>query len=121
MWDEARQVVESLLFKDKIEIYEETFSTNQIGEEISQLNLIGEFDCNIQYETANRTENVSGGSNPQSIRISLSKEAPIDPEKAYVIKILQARITFNQDKWKLIASRQAQLSTVLTARREVTI
>lgn len=121
MWNEARQVVASLFFKDKIEIFEEEFSTNQIGEEISQLKSLGEYDCNIQYETGDRVENVSGGSSSQNIRISLSREAPIDPEKAYVIQILQARITFNQDKWKLIASRQAQLSTVLTARREVTI
>ena len=121
MWNEARQVVESLLFKDKIELFVEDFSTNSIGEEISQLRSLGEFDCNIQYETGSKEENVSGGSISQNIRISISKEAPIEPEKAYKIKILQARITFNQDTWKLISSRQAQLSTVIVARREVAI
>lgn len=121
MWDEARQIVKSVFFGDEIELFEESFVENSIGEEIPELVSVGTFPCNIQNAPAAKKETISGGSMPQNIRVSLSKQTPLDTAKTYVLRIKKARISFTPEDWKVTSWTEAQISTVLQASREVSI
>lgn len=121
MWKAARDIVSSIFFEDEIELYREDLVENAIGEELPTLVLVGKYPCNIQNNATTKRESVSGGSMPQTIRVSLPKETPLDKAKTYVLVITKARLTSTQEQWKVTSWTEAQISTVITAEREVAI
>lgn len=121
MWDEARKAVADLFFKDKIEIYENTIVENGIGEELEKEVLVGTFNCNIENAPSGNKNEVSGVSTMQSLRISLAKTVPLDYDKTYKCKIKLARINFKDEWWRVNGWTEGQISTVISASREVSI
>lgn len=121
MWEDAREQVAAVFFKDLVEIYENELDENEIGEEITRPVLIGTFPCNIENASSMKKEEVSGVSTPQSLRISLAKTVPLDYDKTYRLKIKQARISFKDEWLKVDGWTEGQISTVIAASREVSI
>lgn len=122
MWEAGRKAVAEVFFKDRIELYENTIVKNDIGEEHVSPVLVDTYNCNIQNGESSTKEGEVGVSIPQSLRISLAKTVPLDYNKTYQLKIKTARISFNENEmWKVEGWVEGQLSTVITAQREVSI
>lgn len=121
MWEQARRAVAETFFKDSVELYEDRLSLNEIGEEIAEPVLVGTHSCNIENSASSNKEGESGVSTPQTLRISLSKTVPLDYDKTYRIKIKTARIKFKDEWWKVLGWVEGQISTVISASREVDI
>lgn len=122
MWDEARSIVAETFFGDVIRLYEDTPKEDDIGEEIADWKLVDEFACNIENSQSSLSQTVSGTSTPQQIRISLTKFLPVSYDKRYRLQIKSARIAFDANEyWKVDGWTEGQISTVLTASREVSI
>nr|DAH56655.1 MAG TPA: hypothetical protein [Caudoviricetes sp.] len=121
MWEYARKQVADVFFKDEIELYENNWVENEIGEEFDEPVLVGTFKCNIENGTSNNKDSESGVSTMQSLRISLAKTVPLDYNKTYKIKIKTARIRFSSEWWKVLGWVEGQISTVVNASKEVSI
>lgn len=121
MWDEARKIVADTFFKDEIELYRNEIQEDSIGEEYEVEVLLGTFKCNLQYEPASVTSNVSGKDISQTMRISLAKDFPLDTSYTYKVKIKQARIQFDDKFWRVQSWQESQISTVLYVVREVLV
>lgn len=122
MWDEASQVVKSIFYTDEVEIYELGFTENSIGEDIEQLILVGNYPCNVQNGESGNNHTTSGESTPQTIRISASKGIPLAYDKTYKLRIKKAKISFDPNEvWKVVGWTEAQISTVISASREVVV
>lgn len=122
MWEEASQIVKSVFFNDEIKLYELGFEENDIGEDIELLTLVGAYPCNIENGQSGNSQTISGESTPQSLRISTVKEIPLQYGKTYKVKISSARIAFDtNEEWKVDGWTEAQISTVISASREVAV
>lgn len=121
MWEQAAQTVSSIFFHDKIEIFEDELTSNEIGEELTTPRSIGTFLCNIENNSSSTRQSQSGVSTPQTLRISLAKDVPISYNKTYTLKILKARISFSNEVWKVDGWVEGQISTVITVSREVAV
>lgn len=122
MWKEASQLVESVFFKDSISLYKIGFTENELGEDIESLVLVGIYDCNIENGQSTTTDQISGQSAPQSLRISTVKGIPLQYDNTYKLKIKSARIAFSTtEEWKVDGWTESQLSTVISASREVAV
>lgn len=122
MWTKERQIVAEVFFKDKVELFAIEIQETALGEEVEVEESIGTFSCNIESATNAYKETVSGVSVPQSIRISLAKDTPLTNEKRYKLKIIEARITYDPwETWSVQGFVEGQISTVITAQREVSL
>lgn len=122
MWEQASQIVQSIFYKDEVQLYECTFTENDIGESIEQLDLVGSYPCNIENGQSGNAQTVSGESTPQAIRVSTVKTIPLSYDKTYRLKVSKARIAFDPDEvWKVDGWTEAQISTVISASREVAV
>jgi hypothetical protein len=117
MWEAGKAAVENILFKDTVELLEVQYTTNEIGETIPQQVTLGQYPCNIQNAESQLESAVSGQSNPQTIRVSVPKEIPLDYDKVYSLRIISARIKHTDELWQVSGWTEALLSTVITARR----
>lgn len=122
MWDDARSIVAETFFGDTILLYEDTPKEDDLGEEIADWKLVDEFACNIENSQSSFSQVVSGTSTPQQIRISLTKFLPVSYDKRYRLTIKSARIAFDANEyWKVDGWTEGQISTVITASREVSV
>ena len=122
MWEQASQIVQSIFYKDEVQLYECIFTENDIGESIEQLDLVGSYSCNIENGQSGNAQTVSGESTPQAIRVSTVKAIPLSYDKTYRLKVSKARIAFDPDEvWKVDGWTEAQISTVISASREVAV
>jgi len=121
MWESARKEVAEKFFHDRIALYRIDLEYNTIGESIEQEVLIGEFACNIQYTPTELRRQEVGESVSHSMRISLSKEVVLSYDKAYKIKILEARLSFDNSFWRVKGWTEGQISTVIEAVKEVIV
>lgn len=121
MWEQAKSIVESVFFKDTVQLYELTFTQNDLGEDIEVPVFVGAYNCNIENQQSQNKRDISGESTPQMIRVSTVKSIPLSYGKTYQLQITSARIAFTNEKWKVEGWTEAQLSTVITASREVVI
>lgn len=121
MWEDAREQVAAVFFKDLVEIYENELEENEIGEETTKPVSIGTFPCNIENSSSGNKEMLSGVSTPQSLRISFAKTVSLDYDKTYRLKIKSARIRFKDEWWKVDGWTEGQISTVIAASREVSV
>ena len=121
MWEQAREIVQSLFFKDTIELYALEYSSTIIGEDIETPVLVGEYPCNIESNGTSLNSTEVGQSLPHSLRISTLKSIPLDKSKTYKVKITQARLNFDSELLKVDSWIEAQISTVLTVSREVAV
>ena len=114
MWEAGKAAVENILFKDTVELLEVQYTTNEIGETIPQQVTLGQYPCNIQNAESQLESAVSGQSNPQTIRVSVPKEIPLDYDKVYSLRIISARIKHTDELWQVSGWTEALLSTVIT-------
>lgn len=122
MWESARNQVAEVFFKDTVRIYRNAVVEDDIGEEHNEPVLVGTYICNIENGTSSTTQNMSGISVPQTLRISLPKDTPLDYNNTYVIVIESARIRFSEeDWWNVDGWVEGQISTVITASRRNSI
>lgn len=121
-WENASRVIEEVFFKDRIELYENAIVTNSLGEDIEEPTLVGEFKCNIENSENSIKAGEGGLSSPQGLRVSTIKNIALDYVHTYKIKIKSARVDYDSDEFWIVAGWvQSQISTVLTATREVRI
>lgn len=122
MWQEAREKVAEIFFKDTVQVYENTPTQDEIGEEIDNLTLLGEYACNIENGQSAVSRDISGTTTPQALRISLTKAIPLSYGHTYKLKIKSARITNDAaEYWKVDGWTEGQISTVISASREVAV
>ena len=122
MWNEARQAIESIFFKDKIRVYELVYTETELGEDVEQETLFGDFNCNIEAGQSLDKETIVGHSTPQTLRISTIKDIGLNYSKRYKLQVLQARLSnLTEDTWIIDGWTEAQLSTVLAVSREVAV
>lgn len=121
-WSQGRTQVAEQFFGDEIELYVNAITQNQLGEELEEPVLLGTYKCNIENQQNAVKYTEVGVSSPQSLRISLTKDALLDYGHTYKIKVKKARLTYNSvEWWRVDGWVEGQLSTVLTASREVKI
>lgn len=122
MWESARKAVASIFFGDVIELYQDTPEENSLGEELEKLTKLGEYACNIENNSSGVSQQASGTSIPQTIRISAAKSLPVSYSNRYKVKIKSARIAYNATEyWKVDSIVEGQISTVITASRAVSV
>ena len=84
--------------------------------------MVGNYPCNVQNSESGNNQTVSGESTPQTIRISADKGIPLAYNKTYKLKIKKAKISFDPDEvWRVVGWTEAQISTVISASREVVV
>ena len=121
-WSQGRKQVADLFFEDEIELYVNAITQNSLGEEIERPVLVGAYKCNVENQQSTVKYTEVGASAPQALRISLTKDALLEYENTYKIKIKKARLTYNSKEWwKVDGWVEGQLSTVIAASREVRI
>lgn len=121
-WSQGRKQVAELFFQDEVELYVNAITQNSLGEELESPVLVGTYKCNIENQQSTVKYTEVGASAPQALRISLTKDALLEYEHTYKIKIKKARLTYNsREWWKVDGWVEGQLSTVITASREVRI
>lgn len=122
MWQEAREKVAEIFFKDTVQVYKNTPAADAIGEELDNLTLLGEYACNIENGQSGVSRDVSGTTTPQTLRISLTKAIPLSYGHTYKLKIKDARIAYDATEyWKVDGWTEGQISTVISASREVAV
>lgn len=121
-WSQGRKQVAEVFFEDEVELYVNAIEQNQLGEELESPVLVGIYKCNIENQQSTVKNTEAGVSVPQTLRISLSKDTPLEYEYTYRVKIKKARLTYNSTEWwKVDGWVEGQLSTVITASRGVNI
>jgi len=121
-WSQGRKQVAEIFFQDEIELYKNTIEENQLGEEYEVPELVGTYSCNIENQQSTVKYTEVGASAPQTLRISLSKDALLRYDYTYKIVIKKARLTYDSSEWWNVDGWvEGQLSTVLTVSREVKI
>lgn len=121
-WTEGRKKVEEVFFKDSIELYAIAVVENELNEELESEVLVGEYRCNIENGNSAVSRNETGSGSPQTLRISLPKDTPLDHRQTYKFKIKNARVLFDSEEWwRVDGWTEAQLSTVVSASRGVSV
>lgn len=121
-WTSAKNVVEATFFNDEIQLYENAIVEDELGEEHEVETLVGAYKCNVENSQNTVSNNISGQSSPQSLRISTVKSIPLVYSKTYKVKVIRARVVQSPDEyWRVDGWVEGQLSTVITASREVSI
>lgn len=121
LWQTAKEVVKDIFFKDKIELYKNTIRIDTFGEERFKEVLVGTYECNLQYEPAEVVRQIMGTEIGHVMRVSISKDIPLDYNYTYKLKIKEARIRFDNRYWKIESWKEGQISTVITAIKEVSV
>lgn len=122
MWEEARRQVAATFFHDTILLYRNEIETDELGEELETPELVGEYACNIENGQSGVAERISGTTTPQTLRISLSKATPLSYDYTYKVKVKSARIAYDSNEyWRVDGWVEGQISTVITASREVAV
>lgn len=119
MWAQGRLEVMRTFFNDRIEIFECSYIQDELNEVMEQLVSIGAYYCNIQNGVSSLKDTISTQAVPQTIRVSLDKNTPLLYNKVYKLRILEARLFHTEELWRVDGWTEAQLSTVMTASREV--
>ena len=121
-WTEGRKKVEEVFFKDSIKLYAIAVVDNELNEELESEVLVGEYRCNIENGNSTVSRNETGSGSPQTLRISLPKGTPLDYRQTYKFKIKNARVFFDSEEWwRVDGWTEAQLSTVVSASRGVSV
>ncbi len=121
MWSETRKRVADMFFQDTIALYRIDTVDNSIGESIEQEELVGEYKCNLQATMTELRRMEVGASNAHSLRVSLTKDVPLSYNEAYKVRIIQARISFDNSLWRVKGWTEGQISTVLEIVKEVVV
>lgn len=122
LWTAGRQAVASTFFHDEISLYAVAYTDSQLGEELEQEVVVDDFPCNIENSSSIVSHNESGSGSPQSLRVSLPKDVPLSYNTIYKFKIKHARVAYDDNEWwRIDGWTEAQLSTVVTASREVSV
>jgi hypothetical protein len=118
-WTRARQNVADTFFYDKFALIEITPIADDLNEETELLSsMVGEFDCNIEYNQISKAAREAGIVTPQQMRVSCSKATPIIRGRKYAVQIISARLqTQANEVWDVLDWIEGQISTAINCRR----
>lgn len=122
-WSNARNLVASTFFHDTVSLCPLVPVEDDVGEVCHEPGQpLGDFLSNLEYQPVSSSYKEAGMTFPQYARVSLSKDIQLDRNTKYLLRIVQARVTFDPEEiWEVVDWVEGQISTVLTIKRRESI